>query len=469
MKFKFEKLGLLDEAELELADLTIICGENNSGKTYATYAVYGFLKSWRAHLRRELAVTIRNTDDAPDGSYQFDLKKMFSGKLNSYLEKISNRFINQLPEIFAANKSFFDETKVHATVDEDLTFTEIDFQNTIENGPDGKVLATLSKETGSNLLKILIADDDFSVRQLADLIADAMIVIVFEPLLPDTYIASAERTGAAIFRKELDFARTRMVEELRILDPKELQKNPFLLHQRMQASSNGYAWPVRDNVDFIRQLEDVNKETSQLATDCPQLLDAFNTLIGGSYKVVKDRGLMFQPKGKGKPSFTMGESSSCVRALLDIGFYLRCKAKPGDIFIIDEPELNLHPKNQRALARLIARMVNAGVKIFVTTHSDYLIKEFNTLIMLAQKTEHTKAIQSKYKYDHDELLDSERIKLYMTGTKTKLARGEVKASKINTLIPALINSDYGIEVTTFDTTIEEMNTIQSDIIYGGEL
>ena len=469
MKFKFEKLGLLDEAELELADLTIICGENNSCKTYATYAVYGFLRSWRRLLRAELMSLIKSADSAVEQGYQFDLKEIFSGKLNAYLEKVCKRYVNQLPDVFAANPVYFESTQIQVTILESVDFTQTAFERPIKSGPDGKVLATISKEKGSDLLKVLIADDGLDIWALSEFFSDAIAEIVFAPYLPNTFIASAERTGAAIFLKELDFARTGMVEALRTLDAKELQKNPFLLHQRMQAGSDSYAWPVRDNVDFIRQLEDFDKDIGELASKTPALLTSFDALIGGSYKVIKDRGLVYKPKGNGKPSFSMGESSSCVRALLDIGFYLRCKAKAGDVFIIDEPELNLHPKNQRALARLIARMVNAGVKVFVTTHSDYLVKEFNTLIMLAQKTLHTKAMQSKYKYDQDELLDSERIKLYMTGIKTKPARGEVKASKINTLIPALINSDYGIEVTTFDTTIEEMNTIQSDIIYGGEL
>jgi predicted ATPase len=165
----------------------------------------------------------------------------------------------------------------------------------------------------------------------------------------------------------------------------------------------------------------------------------------------------------------MNESSSCVRALLDIGFYLRCKAKSGDVFIIDEPELNLHPKNQRAFARLIARMVNAGLKVFITTHSDYLVKEFNTLIMLAQKTEHTKAVQAAHRYTDDELLDPERIRLYMTERQSKSGEGKGKRTKINTLKRAVIHPDRGIEVTTFDTTIEEMNALQSEILYGGEL
>ena len=60
MKFMFENLGLLDEAEIELADLTVICGENNTGKTYATYAIYGFLRSWRSLLKNYISREIKS-------------------------------------------------------------------------------------------------------------------------------------------------------------------------------------------------------------------------------------------------------------------------------------------------------------------------------------------------------------------------------------------------------------------------
>jgi len=45
--FKFRNIGPLKEAELELGDLTIIAGRNNTGKTYLAYTLYGFLKLWR--------------------------------------------------------------------------------------------------------------------------------------------------------------------------------------------------------------------------------------------------------------------------------------------------------------------------------------------------------------------------------------------------------------------------------------
>ena len=51
--FRLKKIGPIKEAEMELGDLTIIAGRNNTGKTYLAYALYGFLKIWR-----ELATSI---------------------------------------------------------------------------------------------------------------------------------------------------------------------------------------------------------------------------------------------------------------------------------------------------------------------------------------------------------------------------------------------------------------------------
>jgi AAA domain, putative AbiEii toxin, Type IV TA system len=467
MKFKFEDIGLIDEAEIELADLTLICGDNNTGKTYVTYGIYGFLRIWRQLLRIIVSGELKKIDQKA-GGYSIDLQNLYCGKINHYLARMSQEYVSLLPDVFAASEVFFKSGRIDVSVTEEVDFLDAGYQNTIQGGPSGKVLATLKKTEGSPLLEVLVADEavkDIRFGGLNDFIADAVADIVFAPYIPDTMIASAERTGAAIFRKELDFARTRMIEALGTLDSKDF-RNPFRLIESMEA---GYAWPVKDNVNFVRQLEDIDKQTGPLASAYPQLIKAFDEIIGGSYKVVRDKGLFYQPKGSGKPRLSMAESSSSVRALLDVGFYLRCRAKPGDLFIIDEPELNLHPKNQRAFARLIARMINSGIKVFITTHSDYLVKELNTLIMLAQRTPHTKSIQKTYDYVDDELLDSSRVHLYMTCTRPEQREGRGRRASMNTLRRANIYSDRGIEVTTFDTTIEEMNDIQGSILYGGDL
>ena len=44
--FIFKKIGPIKKAELELGNITIIAGRNNTGKTYLVYTLYGFLKQW---------------------------------------------------------------------------------------------------------------------------------------------------------------------------------------------------------------------------------------------------------------------------------------------------------------------------------------------------------------------------------------------------------------------------------------
>ena len=81
--------------------------------------------------------------------------------------------------------------------------------------------------------------------------------------------------------------------------------------------------------------------------------------------------------------------------------------------MVDEPELNLHPENQCRLARLFARLVNLGIKVFVTTHSDYIVKELNTLIMLNQDQPYLKQIAKDRGYQTEELMDAEKVRVYI--------------------------------------------------------
>ena len=88
--------------------------------------------------------------------------------------------------------------------------------------------------------------------------------------------------------------------------------------------------------------------------------------------------------------------------------------------------------------------------------------------MLAQRTPHTQMVQEAHGYVEAELLDPAQVRLYMTCTESEKRNGKGKRAKINTLRAAKIHADQGIEVTTFDTTIDDMNAIQSDILYGGD-
>ena len=179
-------------------------------------------------------------------------------------------------------------------------------------------------------------------------------------------------------------------------------------------------------------------------------------------------GLYFKSR-KTRVKLTMGESSSAVRSLLDIGFYLRHVAERGHLLIVDEPELTLHPDNQRRIARLFARLVNLGIKVFITTHSDYIIKELNTLIMLNHDKPYLKQIVQQEGHRHDELLSADKIKVYIAEEALiALEANKKRRSRCQTLTVAKVDPEMGIDARSFDTTIDAMNQIQDAIIWGGD-
>jgi len=137
------------------------------------------------------------------------------------------------------------------------------------------------------------------------------------------------------------------------------------------------------------------------------------------------------------------------------------------MFIVDEPELNLPPENQRRIARLFVSLINIGIKIFITTHSDYIIKELNTLIMLNARTEHSMKVMEEYGYGENELLSPQQVRVYYAGKGLVKLPGNQKKTRSFTFIPGNIDPRLGIEVKGFDESIIEMNRIHEDILFGG--
>lgn len=81
-----------------------------------------------------------------------------------------------------------------------------------------------------------------------------------------------------------------------------------------------------------------------------------------------------------KKGIPLEDASSMVTELAPLVVYLRGFVKPGDTLIIEEPEAHLHPEVQTKVALAVARMVRAGVRLVITTHSDWLLAEISNLI-----------------------------------------------------------------------------------------
>jgi predicted ATPase len=461
MKISIKNLGVIRQAKFTLGDLTIICGKNNTGKTYVTYALYGFLDSWKRFLQIDEIPKDKINHLLADGSITLDLNNYIE-KVSGILQKGCQVFTSQLPQVFASSSKCFTESSFAI----DVAATDISlnhsFKRTTRTAKTELFAIEKKDNSPSIVVTLLVEKDKIKIPQefVCQIIEDSIRDIIFSNVFPNPFIASAERTGAAIFRKELNFARNRLLETI---NSAEKNINPRELLSKVYSD---YALPVKSDVDFIRQLEDLAKKDSFISEQHESILKDFADIIGGDYTVTKNNELFYEPKGK-HVKLTMDESSSSVRSLLDIGFYLRHVAKEGDILMVDEPELNLHPENQRRVARLFASLVNIGIKVFITTHSDYFIKELNTLIQLNKNDQRLKNLAKREKYKETELLDYKKVRVYIAEEALQTVEGKQKRSKCQTLVPADINEN-GIEVRCFDSAIEDMNRIQEEIIWGGE-
>ena len=71
-----------------------------------------------------------------------------------------------------------------------------------------------------------------------------------------------------------------------------------------------------------------------------------------------------------------------VSELAPVVLYLRHLAQPGDVVIIEEPESHLHPAMQVEFIRQLAAVVNSGIRVMLTTHSEWVLDELTNLVRL---------------------------------------------------------------------------------------
>ncbi len=470
MKIEFKNLGPLHECKVELGDLTIVTGHNNTGKTYVTYGVFGLLALWRHWLRLPQFQSVAQ-ELITKSQVAFDMQTLAGSAFKGHLTRLAHIYQENLARVLAAEPERFTKTKVHLDLDAcpQIEPLVIDIKQTLPSGDTvaivkaaGEMVAKITRQGsvgeggGAGMPPII-----FLERWLTETFTD----LVFAPCFPRTYIASTERTGAAIFQRELYLGRNRLLEMLADLKAGE-SLDPFAMMQRMVSS---YAYPVQSNVEFLSlpNLEALQRQQGQLATQRPDLLVALEEIVGGTYRTTKE-GAYFSPNKQRGLKLRLGESSSAARSLLDVSYLIRHVLRPGDCFMIDEPELNLHPRNQRLIARLIGRLVNAGVRVFLTTHSDYVIRELNTLILLAGRKASQPQLLEELKYDPLELIPAAGVRFYRTGEDLREVDGGKRKRRVPVLEERKVSETTGIEVSSFDEEIDGLNRVQDILLYTPE-
>jgi predicted ATPase len=490
MIFKVKNLGYIKEAEVDLSkDLIVFTGHNNTGKTYLTYAIYSFYsmdyriinKIFReAEISKnsinwsELETIIEEIlnkgfieipiSDILDSLFKYsqseELEKLFSLHLEDNLNLL---FSNNNPFLFKTSTLNFVSGFSKELFQRKLFQEKINIQYgwSVKHEPNSyKFEFEIAKKEKSNLLSFKSETGDFSTHDFIfivdkvpknNMIHEMKSIIyslyenIFQQLVwmqKNVYIAPAERNAINIFSKELSLAKGQVIKSR---PPNGLLEKNQPLNQFL----NRYPQPIQDSLEIAEDLAHLSRNKSDFEYLAEELEQDF---LKGRISTNQYGQIEYTPDNTDKVNLEIHLTASMVKSLSNIVFYLRHLAQKGDCIIIDEPELNLHPDNQRKIARFIGRLVNEGFQVVISTHSDYIIKELNNMIMLSKaKGERDDLIQN-LGFRGDELLRPEQV--------------EAQLFTLNSRKPEKIPiTDEGFEVSTINDVIEQQDNDLEKIYY----
>lgn len=464
MEFHINKLGKIDKATIEMKDLTIICGPNSASKTWLSYSIYHHLSSLRNPY-----FSGYNYSEAllNDSSNTFDISSLaFRELLKSYIADSINRSNHKIHLTFNSYPDTFKESAITSEITDFYIDNVLDKIKELEVdigmiGEDFRLL----KKAGSSRFYLEDEEVDTDAEQEPEEISfssrEEVLQILMRHILNHDlgeictsyrpFVITSERVGSLVFQKDIDGTALSIKDKLD--DLIETYDTPEVEHVIREINSltvghrANLAVPVRKNLVAVRNAANELKKKSYLANEHKYVSDALHEIVKGKFSV--EAGTLVFSASDNSHQLPITITSSSVKSLFIIDLYVNSLAQKGDVLLIDEPELNLHPDNQRLMAKVLARIANSGIKVIITTHSDYLIREINNAIMLSHDLPSKTSIMKKHGLIEEDLLKKEQVSAYSVSSEGAVTPMEVLSS--------------GIDTHIFDDIIINANLLQEEL------
>ena len=179
-----------------------------------------------------------------------------------------------------------------------------------------------------------------------------------------------------------------------------------------------------------------NKELLQLSYDIEKELAAGTVEISN----MPNKEVQYVPDGC-ESGIPLRLTSAVVTELSPLILILKHKREI-DGLCYEEPEMCLHPQLQHKMGKVIGRIVNSGIEMIVTTHSDIILQHINNMIKLSDRKDKDEICQ-KLGYNSKDLLTANCVRVYQFETRIK-EKTEVKE---------LVCGDDGFVIPTFNNAL----------------
>lgn len=133
--------------------------------------------------------------------------------------------------------------------------------------------------------------------------------------------------------------------------------------------------------DFLQQLIELDRppyrRSGRKRRDLGSLIE--DTVLEGSVQIERSPVVgyphfTYRPNGW-EQALPLMNASSMVSELAPVVLYLRHIVGAESVLIVEEPESHLHPAKQVEFTRQLVAVVRSGVRVIVTTHSEWVLEE----------------------------------------------------------------------------------------------
>lgn len=454
MNIEICNLGVISKSEIDLRPLTILIGPNNAGKTWLAYVLSGIFgprgyeEYAQAYTRGHISASYSPLDDAiesvlKDGNATIDLCKFAEEYGETYFQNVADYASHWMHDFLSTQPARFSNMKITVHLAEArAAFLQQVEQYPIQSRIAGGLL-TIRKKAGDRVVYIYTSvegEEQITERLPAEDIKDRLVQSIFRAfhrsLYPQVRIFPTERTTLVTLplvsrarEKPAVPLDQKAMETLETIE-KTLQDlgglsglTPSTTIERNARIAIG---PVAYFLDMMgaafsigsRQIASRKAEARanppiQKYIDLAEILEK-EILSGGLGFSTPEpdprRDILFQT---GDVSLEIPIVSSMVKELAPLVFYLRHLARPGELLIIDEPEMNLHPAAQMKIIEFLAMLVNAGLHVIITTHSTYLIDHLTNLLDAYKHTNQEDIVEMFLLEQKEAFLAQEKVSVYL--------------------------------------------------------
>lgn len=412
MKLKISNLGVIDTMEIDMSKPFILfAGDNGTGKTYASTFLYTLVLKLRGLLLNE-----SNKLDNPALPIHSRVENGVEGETKA--DELYDFLVVFLKK---HQKEIVDSMNLNINTDSfkcEIATSKDEWKQELWDKSISVLDNHIEKKANSYKYKLW-----WHKEEQMQFMQPLLITSLYFDGIVGAQMFTAERSGIYTFNKELSVSRLRNPEE------------------RLNAR---YPKPIADGLADAADVVNQRKKES----DYLEFADEIEKIIlQGNLKVSEDGEILYQVSNNTDLGYN--ESSSAVKTLAPLVFYLRHTAGHFNILFVDEPELNLHPKNQILLAKIFVKMINAGLRLVINTHSDYIIREINNMIMADGLNKAGDEILAKMGYDESLCLSQDKFAPYLF---QKNAKGKV------TVEPLEVDR-YGFNMPSIDDAINQQNEV----------